>query len=441
MSIRVHPNQPTVTIRTNDSLTNIRQWLYKKNGDSLVSKRLMPDSFIVHQAINLTKRPSRKDKKPQSIRFSKDSSDITTNRSFISLFSRTVAVADSLSIKDLDSAYAVSLKKSGIDLIFTTKTGLFDSLHLKDTVSSNFYRTSIATVGFTQPKWYQAKFDNPTVFLFIKILPQAFLSLLLISFITIAFIFLYRNLVAQQKLAIFKNEFISNITHELKTPIATVNVAIEALRNFNALQNPERTKEYLAISSAEMQRLGLLVEKVLKLSMFESDKIVLNKEWFNLKLLVEEILDSIKIQFDKKNAIIKFNTSLQELFIEADKLHISSVLYNLLDNALKYSSNNAVVKLYLSMPANHLVELRIIDNGIGIAKQFQHKIFDKFFRVPTGDVHNIKGYGLGLSYVNHIIRQHNGSISVKSELGKGSEFTVLLPISTSENKPINVNLS
>lgn len=441
VSIRVHPNQPTVTIRTNDSLTNIRQWLYKKNGDSLVSKRLMPDSYIVHQAINLTKRPSRKDKKPQSIRFSKDSSDITTNRSFISLFSRTVAVADSLSIKDLDSAYAVSLKKSGIDLIFTTKTGLFDSLHLKDTVSSNFYRTSIATVGFTQPKWYQAKFDNPTVFLFIKILPQAFLSLLLISFITIAFIFLYRNLVAQQKLAIFKNEFISNITHELKTPIATVNVAIEALRNFNALQNPERTKEYLAISSAEMQRLSLLVDKVLKLSMFESDKIVLNKEWFNLKLLVEEILDSIKIQFDKKNAIIEFNTSLQELFIEADKLHISSVLYNLLDNALKYSSNNAVVKLYLSMPANHLVELRIIDNGIGIAKQFQHKIYDKFFRVPTGDVHNIKGYGLGLSYVNHIIRQHNGSISVKSELGKGSEFTVLLPIYTSENKPINVNLS
>lgn len=441
VSIRVHPNQPTVTIRTNDSLTNIRQWLYKKNGDSLVSKRLMPDSYIVHQAINLTKRPSRKDKKPQSIRFSKDSSDITTNRSFISLFSRTVAVADSLSIKDLDSAYAVSLKKSGIDLIFTTKTGLFDSLHLKDTVSSNFYRTSIATVGFTQPKWYQAKFDNPTVFLFIKILPQAFLSLLLISFITIAFIFLYRNLVAQQKLALFKNEFISNITHELKTPIATVNVAIEALRNFNALQNPERTKEYLAISSAEMQRLSLLVDKVLKLSMFESDKIVLNKEWFNLKLLVEEILDSIKIQFDKKNAIIEFNTSLQELFIEADKLHISSVLYNLLDNALKYSSNNAVVKLYLSMPANHLVELRIIDNGIGIAKQFQHKIYDKFFRVPTGDVHNIKGYGLGLSYVNHIIRQHNGSISVKSELGKGSEFTVLLPIYTSENKPINVNLS
>ena len=117
------------------------------------------------------------------------------------------------------------------------------------------------------------------------------------------------------------------------------------------------------------------------------------------------------------------------------------MLYNLLDNALKYSSNNAVVKLYLSMPTDHLVELQIIDNGIGIAKQFQHKIFDKFFRVPTGDLHNIKGYGLGLSYVNHIIRLHKGSISVKSELGKGSEFTVLLPISAADSKLINVNPS
>lgn len=441
VSIRVHPNQPSLSIRANDSLTNIRQWLVKKNGDSLISKKIMPDSYVVHQAFNLTKRPLKKNTKPQSIRLSNNVSSLALNSSFISMFSRSVAIADSISIKDLDSAYAVNLKKADIDFTFSTKTGLFDSLHLKDTVSSNFYRTSIATVGFTQPKWYQAKFDNPTVFILIQILPQAFLSLLLISFISIAFIFLYRNLVAQQKLAIFKNEFISNITHELKTPIATVNVAIEALRNFNALQNPERTKEYLAISSAEMQRLSLLVDKVLKLSMFESDKIVLNKEWFNLKQLIDDILDSIKIQFDKKNTIIEFYSSLGELFIEADKLHISSVLYNLLDNALKYSGNNAVVQLDLSMPTNNLVELRITDNGIGIAKQFQHKIFDKFFRVPTGDVHNVKGYGLGLSYVNHIIRQHNGSIIVKSELGKGSEFTVLLPISATENKPINVNPS
>ncbi|MDP3393423.1 cell wall metabolism sensor histidine kinase WalK [Sediminibacterium sp.] len=441
VSIRVHPNKPTVAIRTNDSLTNIRQWLHKKNRDSIGVKPIMSDSFLLHQSINLTKKPSKEDKKPQLIRISKSVSDITTNRSIISLFSRSIAVSDSLSIKDLDSAYAANLNKSGIDLTFTIKTGLFDSLHLKDTVPSIFYKTSIATVGFTQPKWFQAKFNNPTPFLLLQILPQAFLSLLLIAFISIAFIFLYRNLLAQQKLAIFKNEFISNITHELKTPIATVNVAIEALRNFNALQNPDRTKEYLEISSAEIQRLSLLVDKVLKLSMFESDKIVLNKEWFNLKQLLEDILDSIKIQFDQKNALIEFNSSLREVFINADKLHISSVIYNLLDNALKYSGKNTVVKIHLTMLSDNFVELRINDNGIGIAKQFQDKIFDKFFRVPTGDVHNIKGYGLGLSYVNHIIRQHNGSISVQSELGKGSEFVVQLPVSTTENKPININPS
>jgi len=441
ISIRVQPNQPTTIIHANDSLSNIRQWLNKKNNDSISAKRLMPDSIVVQQAINFTKNVSAKNTKPQSNLLLKDTSDISTNRSFISLFSRTVAVADSLAIKDLDSAYSYKLSQAGINLTFNIKTGLFDSLHLKDTVAAEFYKTSIATVGFAKPKWYQVKFDSLTPYLLIKILPQAFLSLLLITFISIAFIFLYRNLLAQQKLAIFKNEFISNITHELKTPIATVNVAIEALRNFNALQNPERTKEYLAISSAEMQRLSLLVDKVLKLSMFESDKIVLNKEWFNLKQLMDEIIDSIKIQFDKKNTIIEFNSSLEELFIEADKLHISSVIYNLLDNALKYSGNNAVVQLDLSMPTNNLVELRFIDNGIGIAKQFQHKIFDKFFRVPTGDVHNIKGYGLGLSYVNHIIRQHNGSIIVKSELGKGSEFTVLLPISANGNQSFDINPS
>lgn len=441
ISIRVQPNQPTTIIRANDSLSNIRQWLNKKNNDSISAKRLIPDSIVVQQAINFTKNVSAKNTKPQSKLLLKDTTDISTNRSFISLFSRTVAVADSLAIKDLDSAYSYKLSQAGIDLTFNIKTGLFDSLHLKDTVAAEFYKTSIATVGFAKPKWYQVKFDSLTPYLLIKILPQAFLSLLLITFISIAFIFLYRNLLAQQKLAIFKNEFISNITHELKTPIATVNVAIEALRNFNALQNPERTKEYLAISSAEMQRLSLLVDKVLKLSMFESDKIVLSKEWFNLKQLIEDIIDSIKIQFDKKNTIIEFNSSLEELFIEADKLHISSVMYNLLDNALKYSGNNALVQLDLSMATNNLVELRIKDNGIGIAKQFQHKIFDKFFRVPTGDVHNIKGYGLGLSYVNHIIRQHNGSIIVKSELGKGSEFTVLLPISANGNQSFNINPS
>jgi signal transduction histidine kinase len=353
---------------------------------------------------------------------------ISFKRNFTSILTSSKPIADSLSLKELDSAYHTDLKKAGILLSYNIKTGLSDSIHLKDTVPNTSFKTSIATVGFISPKWYQISFESPNQYLYKKIFPQVLFSLLLIVFTTIAFVFLYRNLLTQQKLAAFKNDFISNMTHELKTPIATVNVAIEALQSFNVLDDPKRTKEYLQISSAELQRLGLLVDKVLKLSMFESDRIVLEKEWFNFDQLVTETIHSMQPLFDKQNAQIQFTNNEGPVSIFADKLHISSVVYNLLDNALKYSGLNALIDITLSTPLNNIVDLKISDNGIGIDNSFQKKIFEKFFRVPTGDTHNVKGYGLGLSYVSHIVKQHKGIIEVESVLGKGSTFTVKLPI-------------
>ncbi len=353
---------------------------------------------------------------------------LSFKRNFTSILTRSKPIADSLSLMELDSALQTDLKKSGILLSYKIKTGLSDSIHLKDTVSNSAFKTSIATVGFVSPKWYQIEFESPSNYLYRKIFPQALFSLLLIVFTTIAFIFLYRNLLTQQKLAVFKNDFISNMTHELKTPIATVNVAIEALQSFNVLEDPRRTKEYLQISSAELQRLGLLVDKVLKLSMFESDRIVLDKEWFNVDQLIAETIHSMQPLFDKQKAEIHFVNSEGPVNIFADKLHISSVVYNLLDNALKYSGINAIISIRLSTPLNNIVEIGVTDNGIGIDNTFQKKIFEKFFRVPTGDTHNVKGYGLGLSYVSHIVKQHEGLIEVESGLGKGSTFTVRFPI-------------
>ncbi len=353
---------------------------------------------------------------------------LSFKRNFTSILTRSKPIADSLSLKELDSALQADLKKSGILLSYKIKTGLSDSIHLKDTVSNTAFKTSIATVGFINPKWYQIEFESPSNFLYRKIFPQVLFSLLLIVFTTIAFVFLYRNLLTQQKLAAFKNDFISNMTHELKTPIATVNVAIEALQSFNVIEDPKRTKEYLQISSAELQRLGLLVDKVLKLSMFESDRIVLDKEWFNVDQLIAETIHSMQPLFDKQKTEIHFVNSEGPVNIFADKLHISSVVYNLLDNALKYSGLNAIISIRLSTPLNNIVEISITDNGIGIENTFQKKIFEKFFRVPTGDTHNVKGYGLGLSYVSHIVKQHQGLIEVESGLGKGSTFTVRFPI-------------
>ncbi len=346
---------------------------------------------------------------------------------FIRMVTQGKPLEDSISVFKLDSAYKKELAKGNISLAFTIKMGKDDSLHRKDTVAATRFRTNPATVGFAKPYWYQAEFENPASFLLKKISPQILLSIFLIAFTTITFVFLYRNLAAQQRLTEMKNDFISNITHELKTPIATVSVAVEALRNFGGMQSPERTKEYLDISASELQRLGLLVDKVLKLSLFENRELEMKKESVDLKEITDEVLNTMRLQFDKHRAVVSFETTGQYFLINADRLHITSVIYNLLDNAIKYSNQNPEIRVRLSHD-REMVTLEVADKGIGIADGFRDKIFEKFFRVPSGDHHNIKGYGLGLSYVAHVVKKHGGSIAVASEPGKGSTFTVKLPV-------------
>ena len=191
------------------------------------------------------------------------------------------------------------------------------------------------------------------------------------------------------------------------------------------MQDPQRTKEYLDISSNELQRLGLLVDKVLKLSMFEKKEIDLQYETFDLRGVVDEVVASMRLQVEKYNAIVsitqKGNTNLQ-----ADRLHLLSVVFNLLDNALKYSNGQPAIQIGLEGDSN-TVQLRVSDNGIGIAPEYKSKIFEKFFRIPTGNTHNAKGYGLGLSYVAHVVQKHGGKISVDSELGAGTIITISIP--------------
>jgi len=251
-------------------------------------------------------------------------------------------------------------------------------------------------------------------------------SLLLLSITIASFVLLYKNLNRQRRLTEIRNEFIGNITHELKTPIATVSVAVEAMKNFNALKDPGRTQEYLDISANELQRLSLLVDRVLSFSRFEKNQVEIRKEKFDLVELVREVMESMKPLFEKQHAVTSLQLTGLDFNIEADRKHISSVIYNLLDNALKYSTANPKIEVQVSRK-NDFIELRFTDNGIGIPKEYLKKIFEQFFRVPTGDRHNVKGYGLGLSYVNYIVLNHGGSIDVESEAGKGSTFTVRIP--------------
>jgi two-component system phosphate regulon sensor histidine kinase PhoR len=285
---------------------------------------------------------------------------------------------------------------------------------------------NVVTLGFAHPVSFRLEFDDLPWYLARRIAVQALFSLLLVGFTTGSFLMLYRNWRKQQRLTELKNDFIGNMTHELKTPIATVSVAVEALRHFNALQDPVRTQEYLEISAGELRRLSLMVDKVLKLSLFETKGIELKNESFDLRTLAEEVMASMRLQFEKYRAKLSMETEGTDFSLRADKLHITSVIFNLLDNALKYSREDPSIRVGLRAEPEQVV-LSVADNGMGIPSAYIGRVFEKFFRVPTGDQHNVKGYGLGLSYVSYVLRRHGGRISVESEEGVGSRFIIRIP--------------
>jgi len=284
----------------------------------------------------------------------------------------------------------------------------------------------LETVRLNPVSRYSASLLGFRGFILKAIAPQILFSILLTSITIIAFFVLYKNLRSQQRLMEIKNDFISNVTHELKTPVATVSVALEALKNFHGLDNPERTKEYLEIAQNELNRLTLMTDKILKAGAFENQEIVIEKKPVDLRAVTQQVLDSLQLLFEKNKAHVSLEATGNSFVLDGEASHLTNVIYNLLDNALKYSPNEPTIKVLLQENADHIA-LTVQDNGLGIPSEYKTKIFEKFFRVPTGDVHNIKGYGLGLSYVSSVIKAHGGTVDVESEPGKGSNFTLTLP--------------
>ncbi len=326
-------------------------------------------------------------------------------------------ITDTIPAGLLESSFKRILKQEKLDLPFTI---LRQEKIITEEEDEFIRRPMLGSID-----GYKLKLGNTFPYLIRQILLPILFSVFLVGITAFAFVLLYRSLLKQRRLAQMKNDLISNITHELKTPIATVGVAIEALKNFNAIQNPQRTKEYLDISQNELQRLGLLVDKVLKLSMLEKKEIEIKYGLFDLKEVVNEVIASLRLQIEKSNARVTVDAE-GDTNIKGDRLHFLSVVFNLLDNALKYSKGNSAIQVALNENAGKLV-MSVSDNGIGIPAAYQEKIFEKFFRVPTGDMHNAKGYGLGLSYIGQVVRQHKGSISVDSHEGIGTTFTIVLP--------------
>jgi two-component system phosphate regulon sensor histidine kinase PhoR len=255
-----------------------------------------------------------------------------------------------------------------------------------------------------------------------KLRNNALFSSFLLLLTGITFFIIYRNLQKQSRLNSLKNDLISNITHELKTPLSTLSVALEALQQFGANANPKTTKEYLEISQNEVHRLSQMVDNILKTSLLEKQGLSLNPSEVNLKTVIETLVKSWQPRFNQLKGLVDFEAIDTDFTIEADEAQISSILNNLLDNSIKYCKDNPQVSIRLKAESN-TVSMIIKDNGIGIPKEYQNQVFDKFFRVPTGDRHNVKGYGLGLNFVKHIMDLHQGLVTLESDTS-GTTFAL-----------------
>ncbi len=284
---------------------------------------------------------------------------------------------------------------------------------------SRQFRTFPVAVNPVRNLFVQATFDTPFVYLFKKMAGLLTASFLLLLLTTGCFLYMLRTILRQKRLSEIKNDFINNMTHELKTPIATVTAAVEAMMHYGVLDDPEKTRNYLSISRNNLGRLSELVEKVLNLAVEDKQEMKLHREPVNLRRLVSEITESYLLKATKQ---VHFDHNIPDTdMISVDRIHFANVLSNLVDNAVKYSHEDVTVIFSYKKDGNNW-QLAVADNGIGISKNHQHAVFNRFFRVPTGNLHAVKGFGLGLAYVRQVVERHGGSIDLVSEPGRGSEF-------------------
>src|SRR6187549_2326573 len=342
-----------VTIRVSDSLRNAGIDL-ENRPNVIIRNRGLPGDSIRHKkgnmVISMNESFSRTGDSTKDFMYERKGPPGEIFRFLYNVDS----LQDSLRVKEIDSACRIAFDKEGmnvpISILKDTNTHQRDELRLPNKI----------TIGFAHPVTYELSLGKTFGYLIKKLASPILFSLFLVGVTVISFLLLYRNLQRQRKLTQIKNEFISNITHELKTPIATVGVAIEALRNFNAINDPQRTKEYLDISQNELQRLSLLVDKVLKLSMFEKKEIELKYEFLDLKGVVDEVVSSMRLQVEKHHAIVT-TTVEGDTHLQGDRLHLLSVVFNLLDNALKYGNGNIAIKFDLRKKETRLnYRLRIM---------------------------------------------------------------------------------
>jgi len=270
-------------------------------------------------------------------------------------------------------------------------------------------------------------FPEDKKFILSSVLGMILLSIVFTVIIIIAYgSSLYQH-VKQRKIAEIKTDFINNMTHEFKTPIATINLALDAIRNPKIIDNKEKVLGYLKMIKEENKRMHAQVENVLRISKLEKNELNISKETVELHDLVEDAITHVQLLVEDKGGFIDLNLNATSVSVLANETHFTNVIVNILDNAIKYSPETPKIEV-CTENVGHSILLKIKDHGSGMSKAAAKRVFEKFYREHTGNIHNVKGHGLGLAYVKRIVDDHQGHIKVDSEKGKGSIFTIKLPL-------------
>lgn len=346
-------------------------------------------------------------------------------------------VEERINPKYLQALLMQEFKMNGIDLAYEYVVKSYNKGEEKIILRSANYKTNrkkehqtplfTNDMGWQKPVYLkvyfpfgQRHFLKNTGFM---VVPTILLVILIIGVFTYTIIIILR----QKKLSIVKNDFINNMTHELKTPISTISLASQMLRDNTVNSTATSIERISGVIYDESKRLSMQVEKVLQTAVFNEGRLKMKFKTFDLHEVITTVVQNFEIRVHSVNGTISLQKDASKCTIYGDQVHITNVLFNLLDNAVKYSSDGATIEVSTDNRKDKIV-ISVNDHGIGIAKEHQKQIFERFFRVPTGNVHNVKGFGLGLHYVHKIIEAHNGTITVESALNKGTKFTIYFPI-------------
>lgn len=327
-----------------------------------------------------------------------------------------------LNIRGVDTRYQFGIYKPEQDIFILENS----SEYRKQLIQKGYAYPLFSYDNFSTPEYLLIYFPFERQFLLTELWGMLLISIVLIVVVVYTFVYTITVLIRQKKISDMKSDLINNMTHEFRTPISTISLACEALGDNELPRSEADINNYIDVIREENARLSVLSERILRAAVLEKGELKIHREPVDLHGVIRDVIKSIRIQVEIKDGVIHSNLKAKPPVLQGDKVHLANLVYNLLDNATKYTRRKPVVRIRTENSGAGIT-LSVEDNGLGISKQEQKKVFDRLYRIPTGNIHNVRGYGLGLSYVKAIVQEHHGKITIDSEISKGTTFRIYLP--------------